>query len=198
MESKRVLIVLASLIVALLAGCSSVDQRINLTYDVAGGAKGGSGELFIAGPEEVYNAVKKPSGEVIIGSVQGTNRDIVAINNIEHWINLALADELRVAGYDVKPVNKLSGNAARGIKVIVSKIAANQTADLMTVTTMADMKISVEIWKKGTRVTTQGITVTNEKKGINHSEKPIEIIMKETLQNALQQLLPTIINTLEK
>ena len=59
MERRRILTVATSFIFVLFAGCASVDQRVNLTYDVAGVAKGGSGELFIARPEETYNAVKE-------------------------------------------------------------------------------------------------------------------------------------------
>ncbi len=196
--ARRILMVLALLIFGLLTGCASVDQRVNLTYDVAVDAKGGSGELFIAGAEETYNAVRKPSGEMIIGSVKGTDRNVVTKSNIGDWIMIAFMDELRAAGYNVKPITELPGNAAKGLKIIVSKVNANQTAELVTITTTVDMKISVEIWKKGTKIITLGTGAAIEKKGIDRSEKPIEIAMKETLQNALKELLPAIINTLEK
>jgi hypothetical protein len=195
---RRILMALASFIFSLLTGCASVNQNVNLTYDVAVDAKGGSGELFLAGPEETYNAVKQPSGEMILGSVKGTDRNVVTRSNVGDWIMVAFMEELRAAGYNVKPINELPGNAAKGLKIIVSKVTANQTTELVTITTTVDMKIFVEIWKNGTKMITLGTGSTIEKKGIDRSEKPIELAMKETLQNALQQLLPGIINTLEK
>ena len=178
-------------------GCASVDQRVNLTYDKYVNAGGGSGELFIATPVETHSAVKRPSGEIVIGIVKGSDRKVVTTSDIGYWVMNALTEELRTAGYSIKTVNKIPENAPKGLNILLSRIDANQTNDLVTVTTEAHLNISAEIWKNGNKIHVLNVRSDNEKKGIERSAETIAVVLKETLQNALKDLVPRIINKLE-
>lgn len=116
MKPKIILTIAIFLVAVMATACSHFDQRAGLTYEKTVNATGGSGELFIAKPIEKHNAVKKPSGMLILGAVKGTDRAVVTKDSIGDWVMLALMKELYIAGYNVKAVSELPENVSKGLR----------------------------------------------------------------------------------
>lgn len=188
------LIYLASFITS----CASLDQRIDLIYENVVHSKGGSGELFISKPIEKYNALKKPSGALVVGMVKGTEREIITHDSTSDWVMLAFVQEFYTAGYNVKTVAELPADAPKGIKVTISELAANQIPGTLIIKTDSKIKLMVDLWKNGKLVKTLTTEAGHADEGLDRSAKPISILLKKTMQNLMQQLVPDIIKAIEE
>ena len=198
MNARKVTITLLFLIASLAGGCGFKDQRVGLTYENIAGAGGGGGELFIARPLEHYALDKTSGGLWILGTVNGTEGAVVTGDSVDDWFLNALAEGLSAAGYHVKTVTGLPEDAVKGCKPAVLKISADQTLSLITADTVVHLKLSVEVWKKGKLVKTLSVSAGNEDKGIDHSAGHLSYVLTSTLQNAMKNLLPDLIEALEK
>jgi hypothetical protein len=195
---KHVLTIALILTVSYMTGCASVDQRVNLAYEKVVDSKGGSGELLIAKPVEQHNAFKKPSGELVIGKIKDTDREIITTDSISEWLMLAFVQELYTAGYNVKTVSELPADVIKGIKITISEIKAAQVFGTLIVKTESGIKLSVEVWKNGKYVRTLNIEGDHEEKGVNRSAEPVSTLLQKNLQNLMQKLVPDIIKTMEE
>lgn len=195
---KRVAVITLYLAIVSAAGCASSDQRIDLAYEKAVSATGGSGVLFIARPLEQHQGFQKPSGEQVIGRIQNTDREIITTDSISEWIMLAFVQELYTAGYDIKTVSELPPDVAKGMTITLSEIRANQVFGTLVIRTESSMKLSVGIWKNGKFVKTLNIEGTLEDKGADRSADPVSALVKKNLQNLMQSLVPDIIRTIEE
>lgn len=195
---KECVLVMLTLFIALSsAGCSSMDQRVELGYEKVVSAQGGSGDLYIAKAAEKHAAVRKPSGTLMIGMVKGTDRDVVTSDNVSEWLTLALVQELYAAGFNVRTVDDLPLNASRGLKTDILSLTANQSVDFLTVTTTTGLQVSVEIWQEGKKSQALTINAGNEEKGADRSSAPISQSLRKSLQNLMRQLVPDIVKALQ-
>jgi hypothetical protein len=181
-----------------MTGCASVDQRVNLAYEKIGNFEGGSGDLLIAKPVEKYNAFKIPSGVLVIGKIKDTGREIITSDSISDWLMLAFVQELYTAGYNVKTVSELPPDVVKGITITVSEIKADQVFGTLTVKTDIGIKLSVGVWKNGRLVKTLPIEADKEEEGVSRSAKTVSTMLRQDLRNLMQNLVPSIIKTLEK
>lgn len=188
----------ALILIALsLTSCSSFDQRVKLGYETVVGSRGGLGELFIAKPVEQHKAFRKSSGELVIGEIADTGREIVTSDSISDWLMLAFVQELYAAGYNVKTVSALPSDVVKGLTITLSEIKAGQVFGTLVVTTESGIKLSVEVWKNGKQVKTLPIEVVNEEKGVDRSAETVSTLLRKNLQNLMKQVVPDIIKTLE-
>jgi hypothetical protein len=198
LTARKVTTTLVFLIASLAGGCGFKDQRVGLTYENIVGAGGGGGELSIAKPLEQYALDKTPGGLWILGTVNGTEGAVVTGDSVDDWFLNALAEELSAAGYHVKTVTGLPEDAVKGCKPAVLKISADQTLSLITAETVVRLKLSVEVWKEGKLVKTVSVSAGNEDKGIDHSTGHLSYLLMNTLQNAMRNIVPDLIEALEE
>src|SRR5574340_1076488 len=164
MHPKRILAAAIFLIAGAATACSRLDQRADLSYEKIVNAKGGSGELFISKPVEQHKAFKKPSGEMAIGKIKDTDREIITDDSISDWVMLALIQELYTAGYNVKTVSELPVDVVKGVKIIISGIKADQVFGTLIIKTESEIRLSAEMWKNGKSVKTLKIEGSHEEK----------------------------------
>src|SRR5512141_310636 len=115
------IILAGCVMLAVLPGCTMVDQNITLRYaqlDRAFGRQ--SAQIFVARVDPV-GSVRNNRGEWIIGSlnkVHGVHQaDLVSDRSLGVWISDALILELKHAGYAASQVPALPADAANGILI---------------------------------------------------------------------------------
>jgi hypothetical protein len=182
---------------AVLGGCATVDQKIGLNY-----ARPYDSLIKHSGSISVTRAAPRPTarnsaGEWIIGSlnnVHGVHQaDLLSDRSPEEWITDALLHELRQAGYTATYADNMPAAVARGLTVtgITSFLSVNKGA--VSADTRHDLKFNVEVYLNGDRIKTFTVATHDDRTvALDASREEKERIMLQSLQNAMQRLLPEI------
>ena len=196
---RNLLLVLVALT---FCSCAFVDQKIALTYDPSVNATGGSGELFVSKAVEMQSLSQKSGGLWIIGTVKNTygmrTADVVTDNNIGDWVVGAFSQELRTAGYDVKPVTQLPTGVTKGMDVTILRVFVDQDSGFFSVGAISDLQFNVDIWKNGVKVKTINIAAKGDDRSMIGGAETKALSLKKALQAAMQQSIPEVITTLER
>ncbi len=191
------------LTLAALGGCAVVDQKIGLNY-----ARPGDSLVKHSGSISVTRIAPRPTtrnslGEWIIGSlnnIHGVHQaDLLSDRSPEEWITDALLHELRQAGYTATYAETLSPAAARGLAItgISSFLAVNRGA--VSADTRHELKFNVEVFLNGDRVKTFTVAAHDDRTvPLNASIEEKERIMLQSLQDAMQRLIPEIAALIDK
>ncbi len=179
----------------LLIGCAAVEKRADLTYQRATDVRGGSGEIYLAKPVIDVQLGRMP-GRTVLGSVGNTGTQIVTTDDISDWIMGALSDELYHAGYEIRTVPTLPVDTSRGVLVWVKGLSAEQEDKGFILTTSTGMELSAEIWKDGRISKTLTVKVSSQDEGMDRTGEPVTSSLQKTLQSAMVQLLPGIVDVL--
>lgn len=186
----------------ILSSCAFVNQRVDLTYDKAVQASGGSGEVLISKPK--INLILKKDSDWVIGNARNPvgqkTADVVTGSNIGDWINGALIRELSDAGYKTKPVSAMPQSVSKGIEVTVNKLFVDDKLIQQDRVYGAetDLIFSLDIWKDDNKVKTLNVTAKGGEKYHDYfSPEKKNVSLKKALQSAMQQVIPEIIKTFE-
>jgi hypothetical protein len=199
----QVLIPAGCLALAGLGGCAIVDQKIELSYarhDLS--LVGHSGDLTVtrAAPRP---AARNSRGEWIIGSLNNRHgvhqADLLSGRSPDEWISEALLHELRQAGYTVNYAEKLPAAVARGIAVTGINTFLTVNKGAVSADTRHELKFNVEVYVNGDKVKTLTVASRDDRTvPLNASQEVKERIMLQSLQNAMQQIIPDIIALIDK
>jgi Uncharacterized lipoprotein len=199
----QVLIPAGCLALAGLSGCAIVDQKIGLTY-----SRPDLSLVRHSGDITVTRVAPRPAatnsfGEWIIGSLNNVNgvhqADLLSDRSPDEWISDALLHELRQAGYTVNYAEALPATVARGLAVtgINTFLAVNKGT--VSADTRQELKFNVEVYVNGEKVKTLTVASRdNRTVPLNASQKDKERIMLQSLQDAMQQIIPEIIALIDK
>ena len=187
--------VLLILLTACIAGCAPSQQRVVLTYERFVNASGGSGQIFVAAPEARYSATPFAAGKEVLGKTG--EEDVFTQDNPARWFFTALAEELSAAGYEVKACPELPDSVSKGIRPAIVGLSAHQSFNVLTVSTVAEVKIEAQVFKNGRLIKTLAAGARDEYEGVERSSEPIRLSLEKTLQGSLKQLIPDIIKNLE-
>ncbi len=188
-------LVLLIFLTVCIAGCAPVQQRVVLTYGRFVNASGGSGQIFVAAPLARYSAAPFAAGKEVLGKTG--EEDIFTQDNPARWFFTALAEELSAAGYEVKACPELPDNASKGIRPAIVGLSAHQSFNVLTVSTVAEVKLEAQVFKNGRLIKTLSAGARDEYEGVERTSEPIRLSLEKTLQGSLKQLIPDIIKNLE-
>ncbi|HEY3306913.1 MAG TPA: YajG family lipoprotein [Desulfuromonadaceae bacterium] len=187
-------------IVALLAGCATVDQKINLNYTTAERSFGHNGGDIAVSRKDSRSDTRNSKGEWIIGSINNVHgvhqADLVSDRNVGEWITDALLLELKKAGYSVTYTADLPASAARGIMITDINAFLNVNQGAISDEIKHELKFNIEIFLNGMKTKTFTVSSRENKTlPLSASKEEKEKIMLQALQDAIQQIIPEI-NTL--
>jgi hypothetical protein len=185
------------LLTGLLFGCAPLEKRVPLTYQRAGGASGGTGEVYLLRPVLEQQLPKMPGGRAVLGVVKDSDTQIVAAEDVSQWVMNALMQELYSAGYEVRTALQLPADAPKGVRVRVQSVSSNQTSDGLILTTSTDIKLAADIFRAGQLTKTLTVATGSQDQGLDRSAEFVAESLQKTLQSAMQQLIPGIVNALE-
>lgn len=198
--NSRVLSLSLSLLmlISLISGCATLDQKVNLTYKPVDRTFGrNSGEVFVSRTDAV-SLLRNTKGEWIIGSLNNANgvreADLLSDRALGEWISDALIQELVQAGYSPKYAPQLPAGTTRG--VVINDISGfmNVNSAIARAETKQELKFNVDIILNGTKTKTLTIAARDSKTlALTASQEEKELIMRQSLQDAMQQVMPELI-----
>jgi hypothetical protein len=191
------------ILISLLSGCATVDQKINLTYKPVDQPFGrNSGEVLVSRTDAV--SLRNSKGEWIVGAqnnVHGVKlADILSDRTFGEWISDALVLELKQAGYTAAYANKLPAGTARGIIINDINLFLNIDKGTVSSETRQELKFNVDIIINGSKIKTFSIaTIDKRTLALTVSQEEKELIMCQSLQDAMQrQIMPELIEMFTK
>lgn len=197
-------LILANLIALTgLNGCATVDQKIGLTY-----ARQNYSLVRHSGDITVSRFDAKPFeknglGEWIIGSlnnVHGVHQaDLLSDRSLGEWITDAVVHELKQAGYTVSSASVLPKSAVRGILISDVAVVFNVNKGFLSTVTRHELKFNVSVFRSGIKSKTFTVATREDRTlPLIASKEDKERIMLQSLQEAMQRVIPDIIDLIDK
>lgn len=186
------------ILLTLLSGCATVDQKLSLIYRPVDRPFGrNTGEILVS-RTDAGSPLKNKSGEWIVGSqnnVHGVRQaDLLSDRSVGEWISDALVQELGQAGYKASYVTTLPEGVARAVRISDINVFMNVNKGILTTDTRQELKFDVDIILGGTKVKTLAIAARDNKTlTFSASLEEKEVIMRQSLKDAMQQLIPELI-----
>ncbi len=199
MKFKNIMYLISAVaIMALFEGCATYDQSVTMLYHPAANAAGGSGELYLAGAG--MPPVSENPGNIkwIIGKVTYSDwrqsGDIVSKVSPNDMVLDALNRELAIAGYRVRRVNGLPGDAVKGIVVTMTDINLDEDSSLIKVAGSCRASVSLELWKNGNKVRKLDYQSKFSDEVIKGRDMLfLQTVLQNALQDVMKQAVPEII-----
>lgn len=196
--NSRVLSLFLVMLISLLSGCATVDQKINLIYKpIDKPYNRNTGEVTVS-RIDAASLLKNSNGAFIVGSLNNVHgvkqADLLSDLTIGAWISDALVQELKQAGFSATYKDTLPAGAARGI--IINDINAFMTVNKGSVSseTTQELKFNVDVIINGAKLKTLTIAARDKKTlALTVSQEEKERIMLLSLQDAMQQVMPELI-----
>jgi hypothetical protein len=186
-----------------LGGCTTVDQKIGLNYARQNDSLvRHSGEITVT-RVELKPFTKNALGEWIIGSlnnVHGVHQaDLLSDSNLGEWISDAVLHELRQAGYSVTYSPILPAAATRGIIISDINVLFDVNKGAVSTDTRQELKFNVGVIRNGVKTKTFSVASRDDRTApFIASKEDKEKIMLHSLQDAMQQIIPDIIELIDK
>ncbi|MDD5286814.1 MAG: hypothetical protein PHD54_13240 [Desulfuromonadaceae bacterium] len=187
-----------AMLIFMLSGCVTVDQKINLTYKPLDRSSGrNSGDVLVS-RSDAASQLRNAKGEWVVGSLNNIHgvrqADILSDRMIGEWISDALVQELKKAGYSAKYAAQLPPATVRGVVIDDINVFMNVIKGNVTSETRHELKFNVDIILGGLKIKTVTIAARDNKTlPLTVSQEEKERIMLQSLQDAMQQVIPELI-----
>jgi hypothetical protein len=190
------------MVLSSLASCAAVDQKIALNYAPVDRPFGRhDGEIVISRVEPL-SSVQNNKGEWIIGSlnnVHGVHQaDLLSDCSLGEWITDAMVLELKHAGYTITSAPSLPAAVSRGILITDINVFLNVNKGLISDQIKHELTFNTEIYLNGAKVKTFTVASRDNSTLLIASRETKEKIMLQSLQDAMQQIIPDIIALIGK
>jgi len=186
------------LTLAALSGCATVDQKITLDYTPTKQSLGKqSGDISVARLDPP-SATKNSQGEWIIGTINNVHgvpqANILSDRSIGEWISAALLLELKRSGFTSAYATSTPPSGDRGILITDINAFLNINQGTVSDEIKHELKFNVDVFLKGVKVKTFSVAA-RDSTTVPLSASPEEDarIMRHSLQDAMQQVIPEII-----
>jgi hypothetical protein len=185
-----------------LAGCATVDQKIALNYAPVDRPFGRHGGEIVVSQVEPRSSVQNSKGEWIIGAinnVHGVHRaDLLSDRSLGEWITGAMVLELKHAGFSATSAPSFPAAVSRGILITGINVFLNVNKGLASDQIKHELTFNVEVFLNGAKVKTFTVATRDNSTVLTASRETKEKIMLQSLQDAMQQIIPGIIALIEK
>ena len=196
--------ILANLISLMgLTGCATIDQKIALKYTRQNhSVVKHTGNVTLARVDS-KPAAKNGFGEWIIGSlnnVHGVHQaDLTSERSLGEWISAALLHELGQAGYTVSSASVLPATVSSGIIISDIDLVFNINKGIISTDTRHELKFNVSVFRNGIKAKTFSVASRDDRTvPLVVSKEGTEKIMLQSLQDAMQQIIPDLIDLIDK
>ena len=184
----------ASLLLATLSGCATVDQKITMNYSPIDRGFGRHTETVVVSKTESTPFARNNKGEWIIGSINNVHgvqmADLLADRNQGEWITEALLLELKHAGYSATCKNPLPIGTAFGIQLSNINAFMNLNRGLVSTEIKHELKFNVDLFLSGVKIKSFAVASrTSQTVSLKASENESAMIILQTIQDAMQQVM---------
>jgi hypothetical protein len=188
------------LLSALLAGCATVDRKVDVLYQPTVHGTGGAGDLYLSASGRQLAMAAKGTIQWIVGTVK--NKDGDKIGNVVtgtapvDQVMDALKQELSAAGYTVVPVDQPPQNAARGVDVAKVTIELDETSDLVKSDGISRLTVSIDLWKNGQKIRKLEYKSMLSDFAVKDRDLLLPKLLQKSLQEVMKQAIPEIVKGL--
>ena len=190
------------MVLSVLAGCATVDQKIALNYAPVDRPFGRHDGELVVSRVKPPSSVQNSKGEWIIGSlnnVHGVHRaDLLSDRSLGEWITDAMVLELKHAGFTTTKAPHLPAAVSRGILITDISVLLNVDKGLASDQINHELTFNVDVFLNGAKVKTFTVASRDNSTLLTDSRETKEKIMLQSLQDAMQQIIPDIISQIEK
>jgi hypothetical protein len=186
------------ILICSLSGCATVDQKISLAYKPVDKPFGrNTGEVFVSRVDPA-SLLRNTKGDWIVGALNNVHgvrqADLLSERAVGDWISDALIQELKQAGYAASYSSKMPQGAARGVVINDINAFMNVNKGTVSADTKQELKFNVDVILDGAKVKTLTIAARDKKTlALSASLEEKELIMLQSLQDAMQQVIPELI-----
>lgn len=207
MKSNRTslaLFILTSIISLLgINGCATVDQKISLSYARQNHSIVRHSGNITTARIETKPFPKNVSGDWIIGSLNNVHgvhlADLLSDRSQGEWISDALLLELRQYGYSVFSASALPASVSRGIAISDIDVLFNINKGTISTDTRHELKFNVSVFRDGIKAKTFSVASRGDRTlALAASKEDLEKILLQSLQDTMQQVIPDIIDLIDK
>ncbi len=192
---------LAVLVLALLlSGCATTDQRVDILYEAAANAKGGSGDLVLSSaipPESVGASHVR----WVLGEIKDVNGEKVGDIFTDIAPSASLMDafnrEFTAAGYSVLTAPALPAGVSKGVQLKSVEITMSEVKSWYKVEVKATVKATVTPWRNGTELNKLEYESLYSDSAATDKDLAPEKTLRKALQDLMQRGVPEIIRVIE-
>ena len=184
------------------AGCATVsDQRVDILYQSAANATGGSGDLYL-----VEEAPPPTGGAATIQWVIGriTNKDGENLGNTvtetapTDTLMAAFVQEFKVAGYHTIQEGSMPKDAAKGVVLKRATIRLDEVKSPLSDEAKCKVKIAVEPWRDGKAISRLEYEAEYSDTAVTGRDVLLSNTMLRTVQTIMKRSVPEIADMIEK
>lgn len=187
------------MLVSLLSGCATtVDQKITLSYKPVDSPLGRNRGEVVVSRTDAASPQRNIRGEWVIGSLNNVygvrQADLLSDVAAGEWVSDALLQELKQAGYTAAYSATPPAESSRTIVINDINAFLNVNMGTFTVETKHELKFNIDIIINGSKIKTLAIaTRDNKTLPLNASREEKERIMRKSLEDAMQQVIPELV-----
>ena len=186
---------------AVLAGCATVDRKVDVLYQAAAHGSGGTGDLYLASSASLAGLSRKAAVQWVVGKVKNKDGektgDVLITTAPDDLVMDAFKQELTAAGYKVMPVDKLPETVAKGVGTTGVTVELDETADFIKSEGVSRLTISVELWKNGRKFRKLEYRSTLSDFALKDRDLLLPALLQKSLQEVMKQAVPEIVRALE-
>jgi hypothetical protein len=190
----------ALLLPALMAGCATVDRKVDVLYQPIVHGTGGAGDLYLSASGRQLATATKGTIQWIVGTVKNKDGDktgnVVTGTAPVDQVMDALKQELAAAGYTVIPADKLPQNAARAVDVAAVTIELDETSDLVKSDGISRLTVSIDLWKNGQMIRKLEYKSMLSDFAVKDRDLLLPKLLQKSLQEVMKQAIPEIVRGL--
>ena len=183
-----------------LAGCATVDQRVDAGYQAIGVTKGGGGTLALTATGSPSRGGKERQVLLIVGTVKDGNGE--RIGNVtsplsgDELVLDAFQQELAAAGYTVNRDVSRPEEAARAVNLTRVQLTLDETEGMLKAEGVCSVSVSLELWDKGTLIRKLGYESKFSDIAVKDRDQLMQTLLGTALRNLLSRAIPEIVAAL--
>ena len=184
----------------LVPGCATVDQRVDVLYQPAANAKGGSGDLYLV--RNIPAASREASGiQWILGGIMNGDGEKGGnvVTNIApaDLVVDALSQELKASGYNVMRTDSLPASPGKAVALNSVTLTLDETRSFLKDEARCAARISVQPWRDGKAVSSLEYEARYSDTAVTDRDLLLPNTLQKTLELLMARSVPEIVRMLE-
>lgn len=198
--NRQMHVFLYMMIVAITAGCATVrDQRVDILYERAANAAGGSGALYLV--EEPPPVGGATTVQWVLGEIRNKDGDklgnTVTDTAPTDTLMAAFVQEFKGAGYNIVQASSMPKDTAEGLALKSAVIRMDEVKSPLSDEAKCKVKITVEPWRDGKAVTRLEYEADYTESAVTGRDELPSKTMLGTIQTIMRRSVPEIVKMIE-
>ena len=190
------------LLTTLTAGCVTVgDQRVDVLYQTAANATGGSGDLYLV-EESTRTSGGAASIQWIIGEIRNSHGEKLG-NTVTDMaptdiLASAFTQELKRAGYNTIRLTSMPKDAAKGLVLKSAVIKIDELKTTSSLEAKSKVTVSIEPWRDGGPLSRLRYEADYSETAVTGRDRLAAKTLLQAIRTVMTRSVPEIVKMLEQ